>query len=171
MRFSSLTKRDYKNIDNRLLKGLAMEISETIRLLPKVEQHVHILGSIRPATLMKAIEDSNSDSEYSSLEELEKQFVFRDFHHFLSVYLQAIEAVRDERYFEIMAYELLESSRQSNVKYVEMSFSAPDHIEMGLDFEMMMKSIERGIERGRQDFGFLQISELIWFGALDWSML
>ncbi|MFW9978612.1 MAG: adenosine deaminase [Candidatus Thorarchaeota archaeon] len=132
-----------------------MDISEAIRLLPKVEQHVHILGSIRPATLMRALDESGIESEFSSLEELEKQFIFRDFQHFLSVYLQAIQAVRREKYFETMVFELLETSKQCNVKYVEMSFSAADHIEMGLDFERMMKAIEKGIERGKKAFGVI----------------
>jgi adenosine deaminase len=52
-----------------------------------------------------------------------------------------------------MAYELLESCNESNVRYVEVSFSAPDHTAMGLDFELMMKAIERGLRRGRSDFG------------------
>ncbi len=149
-----------------------MEILEAIETLPKVEQHVHLLGSIRPTTLMKAIDESNIDSDYSSLEELEKQFVFKDFHHFLSVYLQAIMAIRDEKYFESMAYELLESCSQSNVKYVEMSFSASDHIEMGLDFDRTMKSIEKGIERGRKKFGVLADIriDLVRSSGLEYAM-
>ncbi len=130
-----------------------MELIEAIKALPKAEQHVHILGSIEPTTLMKAITETGVDTPYSSVEEIEQAFEFQNFNQFLSVYSQVIELVTEEKYFEPMAYELLERSNECNVKYVEISFSAPDHTERGLNFELMMDAIERGIIRGQSDFG------------------
>ncbi len=130
-----------------------MELIDAIKALPKAEHHVHLLGSIKPATLMKAITDTGVDSPYDSIEDIERSFKFQNFAHFISVYKQIISLVTEERYFEPMTYELLESSKECNVKYVEMSFSAPDHTLQGLDFELMMKAIERGIRRGQSDFG------------------
>lgn len=130
-----------------------MKTLDAIRALPKAEHHVHLLGSIKPSTLMKAISDTGVKSPYTSLEDIEKAFEFQNFAHFISVYKQTIDLISEEKYFEPMAYELLESSKECNVKYVEMSFSAPDHTLAGLDFELMMKAIERGIQRGKSDFG------------------
>ncbi|MHA1907382.1 MAG: adenosine deaminase [Candidatus Thorarchaeota archaeon] len=130
-----------------------MELVEAIKALPKAEHHVHLLGSIQPRTLMKAITETGVKSPYESIEDIENAFEFQDFAHFISVYKQTIDMISDEKYFEPMAYELLESSKKCNVKYVEMSFSAPDHTLAGLDFELMMKAIERGIRRGQSDFG------------------
>ena len=130
-----------------------MELIDAIKALPKAEHHVHLLGSIKPTTLMKAITDTGVNSRYDSIGDIERAFEFRNFAHFISVYKQIIGLVTEERYFEPMTYELLESSNDCNVKYVEMSFSAPDHTLQGLDFELMMKAIERGIRRGQSDFG------------------
>lgn len=130
-----------------------MNTLEAIRALPKAEQHVHILGSITPATLMKMITETGVDAPYNSIAEIEQAFEFQNFHHFLSVYSQVIDLVKEEKYFEPMAYELLKSSKNCNVKYMEISFSAPDHTERDLDFELMMKAIERGVRRGQSDFG------------------
>ncbi|MFW9848829.1 MAG: adenosine deaminase [Candidatus Thorarchaeota archaeon] len=130
-----------------------MEILDAIKALPKVEQHVHLLGSIKPATLMRAITETGVKSPYESVEEIQQAFVFQDFAHFISVYGQTIDYISDEKYFEPMAYELLESSKNCNVQYVEMSFSAPDHTIMGLDFDLMINAIRRGIRKGESDFG------------------
>ncbi len=129
-----------------------MELVYAIKALPKAEHHVHLLGSIRPETLMNAITETDMKSPYNSIEDIEKAFEFQNFAHFISVYKQTIDLISDEKYFEPMAYELLQSSKENNVKYVEMSFSAPDHTLSGLDFDLMMKAIRKGIQRGQKEF-------------------
>jgi adenosine deaminase len=39
-----------------------MQTVDIVKALPKVEQHVHILGSITPATLLKVIEETGIDA-------------------------------------------------------------------------------------------------------------
>ncbi|MHA2424511.1 MAG: adenosine deaminase [Candidatus Thorarchaeota archaeon] len=129
-----------------------MELVDAVKALPKAEHHVHLLGSIRPATLMNAITDTGVKSPYESIEDIKKAFEFQNFAHFISVYRSTIDLISEEKYFEPMAYELLQSSKECNVKYVEMSFSAPDHTLAGLDFDLMMEAIRRGIRRGEKDF-------------------
>ncbi|MDF1538419.1 MAG: adenosine deaminase [Candidatus Thorarchaeota archaeon] len=130
-----------------------MELEDAIKALPKAEHHVHLLGAIKPSTLMRAITETGIDSPYESIDDIERAFEFKNFAHFISVYKQTIDLITEEKYFEPMAYELLEKSKECNVKYVEISFSAPDHTRAGLDFELMMKAIERGVSRGYSDFG------------------
>jgi adenosine deaminase len=48
---------------------------------------------------------------------------------------------------------MLESDAQCNVRYVEASFSAPDHVLRGLDYGKMLDAINRGVNRARMDFG------------------
>lgn len=126
---------------------------DAIKALPKVEQHVHILGSIRPETLLRVIDETGIETPYSSLEDIKKRFEFRDFSHFLDVYNEVIDIVTEEKYFETMTFELLENNHRCNVKYTEVSFSPSDHIQCGLDFELTMDAIERGIKKAKQTFG------------------
>ncbi len=39
-----------------------MELIDAIKAFPKAEHHVHLLGSIKPTTLMKTITDTGVDS-------------------------------------------------------------------------------------------------------------
>jgi adenosine deaminase len=55
-----------------------MELIDAIKALPKAEHHVHLLGSIKPATLMKAITDTGVDSPYDSIEDIERAFEFHN---------------------------------------------------------------------------------------------
>jgi len=126
---------------------------DAIKALPKVEQHVHILGSLRPATLLKVIDETGIDSPYSTLEEIETRFEFRDFSHFLDVYNEVIDIITEEKYFETMTFELLENNALCNVKYTEISYSPSDHAQCGLDFDLTMNAIQRGINKAGKTFG------------------
>ena len=124
-----------------------MDSLELIKALPKAEQHIHIVGSTRPETLLWLIEESDEIHPFESLEEVESFFQYSDFDHFISVYSTVSKFIVDERQFERITYEMLESSNLCNVRYVEASFSAPDHVKMGLDYGAMLDAINRGIKR------------------------
>jgi adenosine deaminase len=130
-----------------------MDNEELIRALPKAEQHIHIVGSTRPETLLWLAEESDLDTPYKTLGDVERFFRYRDFDHFISIYSTVVDLVKDERQFERITYEMLEGDARCNVQYVEASFSAPDHVRRGLDYDLMLDAINRGIHRARQDFG------------------
>jgi len=130
-----------------------MEIEKTIRALPKVELHIHMLGSVRPASLLSAIDDGGIETPYETVEDIERLFQYRDFSHFISVYSQVVDYVKKENQFERIAFEMLEDCVKCNVRYVEASFSAFDHIERGMEFSAMIDAINRGIRRAKRQFG------------------
>jgi len=130
-----------------------MDTLDAIRALPKVELHIHILGSIRPDTLLAIIEEDEIQAPYKSVDEIVKRFEYSDFANFIRGYMEIVEYVKDEKHFERITYEMLENCTKSNVQYVEASFSPSDHIPKGLEFDCMVDSINRGIQRAKRDFG------------------
>jgi len=130
-----------------------MEAEELIRALPKVEQHVHIVGSIRPETLLWLVEEGGLDKPFKTVENVRRFFQYRDFPHFIFIYCTVVDCITNEAQFERITYEMLEDDARCNVKYVEASFSAPDHVLRGLDYSRMLNAINKGIRRARSDFG------------------
>ncbi|MHA1961196.1 MAG: adenosine deaminase [Candidatus Thorarchaeota archaeon] len=130
-----------------------MNTSQAIREIPKAELHIHLLGSIRPRTLMQIIDQENIETPYKTEDDFEKLFQFRDFPHFISVYKQVVDFVLHEKYFEQIAYEMLEDCAKCNARYVEFSFSAPEHVREGLDYGDMLDHINRGARRAKKDHG------------------
>jgi len=127
--------------------------TELIRALPKAEQHIHIVGSTRPETLLWLVEESGVDAPYETVEDVERFFQFRDFDYFISVYSTVVNCISDEGQFERITYEMLEGDALCNVRYVEASFSAPDHVLKGLDYGGTLDAINRGVRRAKRDFG------------------
>ncbi|MCW4048309.1 MAG: adenosine deaminase [Candidatus Bathyarchaeota archaeon] len=130
-----------------------MSVEETIKALPKLEQHVHIVGSTKPETLLWLIEDSGADLPYESVEDLEQFYRYKDFPHFLNIYSTVNCTITKESHYERLTYEMMQSQAGCNVKHVEAIYSAWDHVGRGLDFSLMVDSINRGIRKATRDFG------------------
>ena len=130
-----------------------MDVEGLIKALPKVEQHIHIVGSTRPETLLWLAEEGGLEKPYETLEEAWRFFQYRDFPHFISIYSTIVKCITNENQFERITYEMLESDARCNVRYVEASFSAPDHVLRGLDYGQMLDAINRGARRAYDNFG------------------
>jgi adenosine deaminase len=130
-----------------------MEIEQLIKRLPKAEQHVHIVGSTRPETLLWLVKEGGLDKPFKTPGDAQRFFQYKSFPQFINVYCTVVDCITEESQFERITYEMLESDAQCNVQYVEASFSAPDHVLRGLDYGKMLDAINRGITRARMDFG------------------
>jgi adenosine deaminase len=129
-----------------------MKIEQLIRKLPKAEQHIHIVGSIRPETLLWLAEDGDLDKPFKTSRDVQNLFQFTSFTQFINTYCTVVDCITRENQFERITYEMLKSEAQCNVHYVEASFSALDHVLRGLDYGKMLDAINRGIDRARMDF-------------------
>ena len=130
-----------------------MDVVGLIRALPKVEQHVHIVGSTRPETLLWLAEEDGLEKPFKTLKDARQFFQYRDFPHFITIYSTVVDCITKEDQFERITYEMLENDARCNVRYVEASFSVFDHIQRGLNYGLMLDAINRGIYRAHTDFG------------------
>ncbi len=130
-----------------------MDIEEKIRKLPKLEQHIHIVGSTKPETLLSIIDDNGVEMPFKNLDDVKKFFVYGDFNHFLTVYSTVNDCITEPKYYERITYEMLESEVACNVKHVEAIFSANDHVRRGLDYGEMLDAINKGISRAKRKWG------------------
>ncbi len=125
-----------------------------INELPKVEHHIHLEGSIRPATLLWVAENSGFDNRWNSVEEVREFFEFKDFPHFLNVFGTCIGYLTKESMYERIAYETLEDQASQNVLHSEIIFSATSRVKRaGLDFGLIMAAYNKGIRRAEKNFG------------------
>jgi len=129
-----------------------VDVEALIRALPKVEQHIHIVGSTRPETLLWILKERGLKNPFETVEDIHRFFQYRDFPHFINVYKMVFRCITREHQFERITYEMLEDDARCNVRYVEASFSAPDHLKEGLDYGLMLDAINRGVYRAHQDF-------------------
>jgi len=130
-----------------------MNTIEAIKALPKIELHVHTLGSVQPSTLLTIIDEAGISTPYKTEKDIVRRFQYTDFLHFIEVYMEIIGYITEEKHFEHITFDMLKKCSECNTKYVEASFSPRDHFQYGLDFSKMIDAINRGIDRARNAFG------------------
>ena len=91
-----------------------MNVIDAIKALPKVELHVHTLGSIQPKTLLQIIRDEGYDTPYSTVDDIIRRFQYTDFSHFIEVYMEITGYISEENHFEHITYDMLEKCAECN---------------------------------------------------------
>jgi adenosine deaminase len=135
-------------------------IDEALRLLPKVEIHLHIEGSIPIPALWTLLQKYGSD-EVSSMEELEERFRYRDFRHFLSAWMWKNGFIREYEDFTFLAAAVARDLADQNIRYVEAFHSPGDFAVLhGLEVARITEAVRRGLDEERERIEIRLIADL-----------
>src|SRR6202142_2777970 len=137
------------------------EPSRFILSLPKAELHLHLEGSIEPATLLELRQRHAMDG--ASLTEVEQLYNYKDFAGFLSAFKDVTGHLRTPEDYELITYRLMEQLKAQSVLHAEVIVSVGVCLWRKQDFAAIFEGLERGRQRGDKDFG---ISVLWIFDAI-----
>jgi len=134
--------------------------------LPKVELHLHLEGSIRPALLLELAERNRVDLGVSTVDDLQALYRFRDFQHFIELYLVGMSAIRtgEDLICTIAALAAELSSQQ--VQYAEVTTTAYAHHANGMDRTEYRDALDLGARLARRDHSL----ELRWIVDIPRSL-
>jgi adenosine deaminase len=129
-------------------------IERYLQAVPKAELHVHLEGSISPSTLLTLARRNGVTLPVSTLKEIHEWFRFRDFPHFVEIYLAISSCLKTTEDYELIAYEFGAQMAQQNVHYVEVTFTPSTHrYSLGIEHDVYFHGLNTGRERARRDFG------------------
>jgi aminodeoxyfutalosine deaminase len=120
------------------------DLDTFIAALPKVELHLHLEGSVRPATLMTLARRHGTTSLPPDVAGLEDFYRFRDFDHFVQVYYAICDNLRHEEDFALVVTELGETLAEQNVRYAEVTFTPYNHSRRGVPPSVVFAGVEAG---------------------------
>jgi aminodeoxyfutalosine deaminase len=124
--------------------------------LPKAELHLHLEGSIEPATLLEL--RHRHSMEGATLAEVEQLYNFVDFAGFLLAFKDVTGHLRAADDYELIVYRLMERLKAQNVLHAEVTVSVGVCLWRKQDFGALFEGLERGRQRGETDFGV----SLLW---------
>ncbi|MBB6174133.1 aminodeoxyfutalosine deaminase [Nocardiopsis mwathae] len=131
----------------------ASGIEAFIRDLPKVELHVHLEGSMRPATLIELAARHRVEGIPGTPEEIRDWYEFRDFPHFIDVYLASVAALRDEEDFALLTADVAATLAAQNVRYAELHVSLYGHLMRGIPARVVFDGIEHARREAEREHG------------------
>jgi adenosine deaminase len=118
-----------------------------------VELHVHLEGSMRPHVLLELARRNGVELPAGDEEGLRKWFRFRDFEHFVQVYLTCSRALRTPEDFQLLALDFLEMQSAQSVLYTEAHFTISTHLANGGNGPEILAALEEAMEGGERRYG------------------
>jgi aminodeoxyfutalosine deaminase len=129
-------------------------IERYITAVPKAELHVHLEGSIQPATLLTLAERNGVQLPVQTVADLQNWFTFRDFNHFIEIYFEISSCLKTAEDYALIVYEFGATMARQNVRYAEVTFSpSTHHFSLGIPFDTFFAGLTRGRLRAQKEFG------------------
>jgi aminodeoxyfutalosine deaminase len=130
-----------------------MTLQQYIQAAPKAELHVHLEGTIQPATMLALAQRNQVPLPVEDEEEMRKLFAYHDFEHFVEIFRMGIRCLRTSEDYEQMVYEYGAELARQHVRYAEITFSPCIHYSFGRAQDLFLSGLQRGRERVLADFG------------------
>ncbi len=129
-------------------------IDEYIRKMPKVELHVHLEGSVRPETLLRLAARHHVSLPAETVEGIRDWYTFRDFNHFVEIYMTISSCLRSADDLELITREFLVGQAKQNVLYSEVTFTPYNQlVNCGIGFHEQLNAVNRAREWGEKELG------------------
>ena len=144
-----------------------IDIPAWLRGLPKVELHLHLEGTILPATLLEL--SKRHDAVPLTEEDARKLYLYKDFLGFMDSFKAVSSRLKGPDDYELITYEMVRDLAAQGVLHAEV------YISFGIIYywkntavEPFVEAIERGRARAEKDFGttiYWLIDAVRHFGA------
>ena len=123
---------------------------EMILRMPKPELHVHLDGSVRPATLIALAREQKiklPTMEVAALTRLMQVSDARNLVDYLSKFEITLSVLQTPEALERVAYELVEDGVADGVRYMEIRFSPILNTKRGMPLTEAVEAPLRGMRR------------------------
>jgi aminodeoxyfutalosine deaminase len=130
------------------------DLTSFIAGLPKAELHVHHVGSASPRIVAELAARHEGDSPVpADPAALADYFAFRDFGHFVEVYLSVVDLIRDDEDVRVLTYEVARELARQQVRYAELTITPYSSVRRGIPAPAFCAAIEDARRRAAADFG------------------
>ena len=130
-----------------------MSIDLFLLRMPKVELHVHLEGSMRPAVLLELARRNGVELPAQDEAGLKKWFRFRDFEHFVQVFLTCSRVLRKPEDFQLLASDFLAEQACQNILYSEVHFTIATHLANGANGSEVLHALEEAVREAESHLG------------------
>ncbi|MGZ4282292.1 MAG: adenosine deaminase [Gaiellaceae bacterium] len=120
---------------------------------PKIELHVHLEGTVRPRALLEIARRNDYALPVETEEELQALYDFRDFAHFIDVWILTTNALRTADDFRQVVTDYAREAASHGAVYVEGIFSPAERVRRGVPWEEIFDGYCDGAQEARELHG------------------
>jgi aminodeoxyfutalosine deaminase len=120
---------------------------------PKIELHVHLEGTVRPRTLLEIARRNDYALPADTEEGLAELYDFRDFAHFIEVWVLTTNALRRPDDFRQVVLDYAAEAVSHGAVYVEAIFSPAERVRRGVGWDEIFSGYCDGAAEARERYG------------------
>ena len=127
-------------------------LSDFVAGLPKAEIHVHHVGSASPR-IVSELAARHPGTVPSDLDALREFYTFRDFAHFVEVYLAVVDLIKEPEDVRLLTYEVAREMAAQNIRYAEMTLTPYTSVLAGVPIEAYVEAVEDARTAAERELG------------------
>lgn len=133
-----------------------LPLTDFIAGLPKAELHVHHVGAASPRIVARLAErHAGATPVPADPDVLAEYFAFRDFAHFVEIYLSIVDLIRDPEDVRLLTYEVARDLARQQVRYAEVTVTPYSHVSRGIPAAAVCEAIEDARVTAERDLGIV----------------
>ena len=122
-------------------------------MYPKIELHVHLEATVRPETLLEIAHRNDYPLPANTVEEIAELYRFRDFRHFIEVWVLTTNALRCEADFHQMVVDYAAEAKKHGAVYIEGIFTPAERVRRGVNWQEVFEGVCAGAQEAREKHG------------------
>lgn len=129
------------------------DLTRFIAGLPKAELHVHHVGSASPRIVAELAARHPGAKVPADVDALTDYFTFRDFAHFIEIYLSVVDLIRDAEDVRLLTFEVARDMAAQNIRYAELTVTPYSSIRRGIPDQAFLEAIEDARHAAERELG------------------
>jgi len=130
-----------------------MSLESFVVRMPKVELHVHLEGSMRPAVLLTLARKNGVRLPADDEAGLKRWFRFQDFGQFVEVYLTCSRSLQAPEDFQLLALDVMAEQAAQQIVYSEVHFTISTHVAAGVPGAEIRQALDEALAEGERRYG------------------
>jgi aminodeoxyfutalosine deaminase len=120
---------------------------------PKIELHVHLEATIQPETLLAIAKRNGEALPTDTVEGLRELYRFRDFDHFIEIWILTTNCLRTEEDFRQVVVDYAAEAKRHGAVYLEAIFSPIERTWRGVSWGAILEGYSSGAQLARELHG------------------
>ena len=120
---------------------------------PFCELHLHIEGTLEPATIFQLARQQRLTLPYADEDDLARRYEFTDLQSFLDLYYDNMRVLRSEDDFFAMAWAYFLRARVAGVAHVELFVDPQAHSVRGVAEMTVLRGLRQAMDRAEGELG------------------
>lgn len=120
---------------------------------PKIELHVHLEATVHPNVLFEMAQRNGYALPAENATELARLYQYRDFEHFLELWMMTTPAIQTEADFRRVVVSYAEEAARQGAVYIEGIFTPAERVSGGASWDEVYAGFCDGAAQAKEQYG------------------